>query len=336
MARNDKTPPATVRKAAPARRQFLFDSARMACGVGIFGLGLGFYAKQAKALPAVALRPPGALPESDFLGACIRCGLCVRDCPYDTLGLAKPEQPVATGTPYFTARNIPCEMCEDIPCVKACPTGALDHKLTDINQARMGLAALIDHETCLNFLGLRCDVCYRVCPVIDKAITLEVLPNTRTGRHAMFLPTVHSDHCTGCGKCEKACVLEEAAIKVFPLVLAKGALGKHYRVGWEEQKKSGGSLIDEKSMVDLPDRLPEGTALPGHYDPASGMTAPPGMPGSTPAPVPSTPPGLGGGPAVPSAPPGLGPNTAAPTPSGMPGSVAGKVPSHPPGLGGGQ
>ena len=32
--------------------------------------------------------------------------------------------------------------------------------------------------------------------VIDKAITLEMLPETRTGRHAMFLPTVHSErHC---------------------------------------------------------------------------------------------------------------------------------------------
>ncbi|MFC5301722.1 ferredoxin-type protein NapG [Azospira restricta] len=332
MARHDETLPPAVRKAAPARRQFIFDAARMACGVGMLGLGLGLYAKQAKALPALALRPPGALAEGDFLGACIRCGLCVRDCPYDTLSLAKPEAPVATGTPYFTARSIPCEMCEDIPCVKACPTGALDHGLTDINRARMGLAALIDHETCLNFLGLRCDVCYRVCPVIDKAITLELVPNTRTGRHAMFLPTVHSEHCTGCGKCEKACVTEEAAIKVLPIALAKGALGQHYRLGWEEQKKSGGSLIDEKSMVDLPDRLPEGTTLPGHYDPASGMTAPPGMPGSAPGPVPSAPPGLGG-PAVPSAPPGLGSEA---VPPGMPGAVAGKVPSHPPGLGGGR
>lgn len=271
------------------RRQFLLDSARMTCGVGLLWLGLGYSAKQAKALPPMALRPPGALPEEDFLGACIRCGLCVRDCPFDILFLAQPEQAVTTGTPFFTARTGPCEMCEDIPCVKACPTGALDHGLTEIEKAQMGLAVLIDHETCLNFLGLRCDVCYRVCPAIDKAITLELVPNTRTGRHTMFLPTVHSDACTGCGKCEKACVLEEAAIRILPLNLAKGELGKHYRVGWEEQKKAGGSLIDEKSMVDLPDRMPDGVELPNHYDPGSARGA-----------VPE------GGPAVPSAPPGLG------------------------------
>ena len=261
-------------KKAAGRRQFLLDSARMACGVGMLGLGLGLYAKQSKALPALALRPPGALAEEDFLGACIRCGMCVRDCPYNTLELARPETPVATGTPFFTARSIPCEMCEDIPCVKACPTTALDHRLTDINQAKMGIAVLIDHETCLNFLGLRCDVCYRVCPVIDKAITLEKLPNPRTGRHAMFLPTVHSEHCTGCGKCEKSCVLEEAAIRILPPRLAKGELGHHYRLGWEEQNKAGRSLIDESKMIDLPDRLPEGATLPGHYDPASGQRAP--------------------------------------------------------------
>ena len=158
--------------ASQARRQFLLDSARMACGVGLLGIGIGLYAKQAKALPPLALRPPGALVEKDFLGACVRCGLCVRDCPYDILSLAKPEEPVATGTPYFVARQLPCEMCEDIPCVKACPTGALDHSLTDITKARMGLAVLIDHETCLNWLGMRCDVCYRVCPLIDKAIEI--------------------------------------------------------------------------------------------------------------------------------------------------------------------
>lgn len=291
------------------RRQFMLDAARMLCGIGMLGVGLGLYSKQARALPPQAIRPPGALAEEGFLGACIRCGLCVRDCPFDILSLALPESPVATGTPYFTARSGPCEMCDEIPCVKACPTGALDHSLTDINKAKMGLAALVDHETCLNFLGLRCDVCYRVCPVIDKAITLELVPNTRTGRHAMFLPTVHSGDCTGCGKCEKSCVLEEAAIKVFPLKLAKGALSRHYRMGWDEQKKAGGSLLDEKSMIDLPDRLPDGMKLPGHFDPGSSGAMLPSGGAAVPAPQSSLPPG-------------------------MPDAKVGRVPSHPPGLGG--
>jgi ferredoxin-type protein NapG len=233
--------------------------AGVAGGACLLSLGTGLYSLQARALPATALRPPGALKEDDFLAACVRCGLCVRDCPYDTLKLSRVGDGVATGTPYFTAREIPCERCEDIPCVAACPTGALDRGLTDIEQSRMGLAVLIDQETCLNFLGLRCDVCYRVCPVIDEAITLESIHNPRSDRHAMLLPTVHSDHCTGCGKCEKACVLPgEAAIKVLPRRLAQGSSAVHYRKGWEEKEAAGGSLIGDQ--VELPVRGLEGKA----------------------------------------------------------------------------
>ncbi len=244
---------------APPRRRFLREVAGVAGGAGLLSLGVGLYSRQASALPATALRPPGALVEGDFLAACVRCGLCVRDCPYDTLKLAELGDGVATGTPYFNARHIPCEMCEDIPCVVACPTGALDRNLTEIEDARMGLAVLIDQETCLNYLGLRCDVCYRVCPVIDKAITLEMIHNPRSDRHAMFLPTVHSDHCTGCGKCEQACVLPgEAAIKVLPVQLAKGSTAEHYRKGWEEREAFGRSLIGDQ--VELPVRGMEGQA----------------------------------------------------------------------------
>lgn len=240
-----------------SRRQFLADTARMACGVSLLGLAAGLYSRHATAIPPAAIRPPGALPEAEFSAACIRCGLCVRDCPYDILHLAKPEEPMSTGTPYFVARQTPCEMCEDIPCVKACPTGALDHSLTDINKSRMGLAVLIDHETCLNFLGLRCDICYRICPVIDKAITLEPMANTRTHKHAMFIPTIHSSDCTGCGKCEKACPTEIAAIKVLPMYIAKGHLSAHYRLGWVEKEKAGSSLVapDTEHQYNLPEGM---------------------------------------------------------------------------------
>jgi ferredoxin-type protein NapG len=239
------------------RRRFLTDVAATACGVGAGALLLGLYARQAESLPASALRPPGALPERDFLGTCIRCGLCVRDCPYDTLRLSELGEPVATGTPYFVARHVPCEMCEDIPCVAACPSGALDKSLDDIDDARMGLAVLVDQETCLNFLGLRCDVCYRVCPLIDEAITLDRRHNRRTGKHAQFIPTVHSDKCTGCGKCERSCVLEEAAIRVLPHDLAKGRLGGHYRLGWEEKRANQERPL-VPGIIDLPDRMPGG------------------------------------------------------------------------------
>jgi ferredoxin-type protein NapG len=164
------------------------------------------------------------------------------------------------GTPFFNARTVPCELCEDIPCVAACPTGALSKSLTDIRDAKMGVAVLVGHETCLNHLGLRCDVCYRVCPLIGEAISLDRQHNERTGKHTRFLPIVHTDKCTGCGKCEKACVLDEAAIKVLPMALAVGKLGQHYRLGWNEKSKAGKALVDD--IIELPIRgMPEG--LPG-------------------------------------------------------------------------
>ncbi len=246
-----------------SRRDVLGGAIRAACGVGFFGLGLGVLARQAQTHPATMLPPPGALPEAEFLAACSRCGLCVRDCPYDTLKLADVADGRPTGTPYFIAREIPCEMCPHIPCVVACPTGALDKGLTNINDAKMGVAVLVGQETCLNYLGLRCDVCYRVCPLIDEAITLERSHNERTGKHAMFIPTVHSDKCTGCGKCEKSCVLDEAAIKVLPPELALGQIGEHYRLGWEEKRIKGESLIQDQDIIDLPDRgYNDGSATP--------------------------------------------------------------------------
>lgn len=225
-------------KIQPARRRFLRDVARAAGGLAAVTVTLGLQQQTARA-QGVRLRPPGALGEEAFSRACVRCvrcGQCVQACPYDTLKLATLASGLSAGTPYFVARDVPCEMCEDIPCAKVCPSGALDADIESIDEARMGLAVLLDHENCLNFQGLRCDVCYRVCPSIDKAITLELDRNMRTGKHARFLPTVHSAACTGCGKCEKACVLEEAAIKVLPRSLAKGELGHHYRFSWLEGK----------------------------------------------------------------------------------------------------
>lgn len=246
---------------SPERRKVLETAARGVVGAGVAGVLLAAHERSAEAMPTQALRPPGALAdERAFLSACVRCGLCVRACPYDTLKLADLGDHVATGTPWFLARRTPCEMCDDIPCVKACPTGALDHGLVDIDKAKMGVAVLVDEEHCLNFLGLRCDVCYRDCPVIDKAITLELESNPRTRKHAIFRPTVHAEHCTGCGKCEKSCVLEEAAIKVLPTRVARGELGRHYRLGWEEFDKNKGPLV--KDIIDLPDRAPDGVTPP--------------------------------------------------------------------------
>jgi len=185
--------------------------------------------QQARATP-FAIRPPGSLAESDFNARCIKCGQCVDACPYDTLKLATADAGIPVGTPYFIPIDIPCYMCEDIPCLKACPTGAIDPALENIDDSRMGLA-VIDIENCLSWKGLRCEICHRECPVKDKAITVEHHPR-RISKHAMFVPIVHSDACTGCGICEKACPTQKAAIRIVQPDLVQGQIGDHYRLGW--------------------------------------------------------------------------------------------------------
>ena len=207
----------------PDRRRLLARGAQAAGAVSLVGLLLASYGEQATSRPIGALRPPGALPEEDFLGACVRCGLCVRDCPYDTLKLAPFGASLTTGTPYFVARDVPCYMCEDIPCVAACPTNALSKQLTDIRAADMGVAVVTGTDTCYSINGIaHCQACYLACPIKDEAISMEM---KQDGKRIYFEPTVHRDKCTGCGQCEKDCVVAEAAIKVLPRALIRHDLG---------------------------------------------------------------------------------------------------------------
>ena len=228
----DKTPerpatrtPARASSNSVSRRDFIGNVAKSAGVACLAAVALDQYIRTARANDTKALRPPGAIKEEEFLAACVRCGLCVRACPYDTLKLATMGEETALGTPYFVARDVPCFMCDDVPCAKACPTGALDREIPNIRHADMGIAVLVDHETCLNYKGMHCSICYRVCPIRDEAITLE--KQTIHGRQ-MIIPTVHSSKCTGCGTCEKQCVLEEAAIRVLPRPLGQGKAGRNH------------------------------------------------------------------------------------------------------------
>ena len=228
-----------------SRRKFFVKIGQIVAFSAVAGVVWNTILQKSKAA-AFALRPPGAKPEVDFLSTCIKCGQCVDACPYDTLFLSKTGDSNQIGVPMFVARDIPCYMCEDVPCARACPTGSLG-KFTDIRKARMGLAVLVDRENCIAFQGLRCEVCYRACPLLDKAMTLDYRSQERTGKHAYFEPIVHSDFCTGCGLCEHVCILAESAIRVLPFQLAQGKPGSNYRLGWQE--KSGINRFTKENRV---------------------------------------------------------------------------------------
>ena len=196
------------------RRTALAEAARMTGAVCLGGFSLAALIQSTAKADARAMRPPGAQPEADFLSACVRCGLCVQACPYGTLSLAEWGQEPPVGTPFFTPREVPCYMCRDVPCARACPTGALDSTIA-IRDAEMGVAVLVGHEDCLNYKGMNCSICVRVCPIRGDAITLE--PGEANGR-AIMIPTVHSD---------KHCVTGHASIRVLPRDLGLGGQGRN-------------------------------------------------------------------------------------------------------------
>lgn len=203
--------------------------------------------------PKIFLRPPGAVKE--FLQKCIKCGLCVKACPYDTLKLANFGDLAKNGTPFLIPRQTPCYMCDDIPCAAICPTNALDIKslkqneILDPKKIKMGVA-MIDIKNCVAYWGIQCDVCYRACPLIDKAIFLDYKRNDRTAKHAFLLPVVDSDFCTGCGKCEKACITKKAAIYVLPPQIALGEVGTNYIKGWDKKDETRLKEADTKVKID--------------------------------------------------------------------------------------
>jgi ferredoxin-type protein NapG len=236
------------------RRELLITVARNAGVAAVGGLVWSGFLHGRQAHPTV-LRPPGAKEEKEFLAQCTKCGLCVDACPFRALVLARPGDGRPIGTPYFSMRENPCRMCQDIPCAKACPTRALDMNLLgdgdgkegrvpNINKARIGMA-VIDRETCIASWGIQCDACYRTCPLIDKAITVEYARNDRTGKHAILAPVVHSEHCTGCGLCEHACVTKKASVFVLPRGLALGESSDRYVRGWKRE--------DEKRLEEAPE-----------------------------------------------------------------------------------
>ncbi|MCH9740951.1 MAG: ferredoxin-type protein NapG [Epsilonproteobacteria bacterium] len=259
------------------RRKFFTTTLQSVGLTALGGLLWSGYSHEVKASPLV-LRPPGAIKESDFLTACIKCGLCAEACQNretntdkesgeareGTLIMAKGGDNRLIGTPFFVPTQVPCYMCEDIPCVPVCPSGALDFdslvnekQELDINKSRMGLA-VVHKESCIAFWGIQCDACYRACPLLDEAITLEYTKNERTGKHAYLLPVVHDDICTGCGLCEKACVTEKPAIFVLPHEISQGRAGDHYVKGWD--KKDQERVKDATSQETTTEISKEGAA----------------------------------------------------------------------------
>lgn len=174
--------------------------------------------------PLPLLRPPGAASPVDFAARCIRCGRCLEACPYQAIHAAPLNAGREASTPFVNARAQACRLCADFPCAAACPTGALSVP-AERTDAAMG-TAVVNEETCLSFQGMRCEVCYRACPLIDEAIRIDYRPREGDDIHAVFAPQVNAEVCPGCGLCEQRCPVSDPAPAI--VVVPAGADADDY------------------------------------------------------------------------------------------------------------
>ena len=199
-----------------------------------------------RVLPPGLVRPPGALPESAFLAACVRCGECMLACPTNTL------QPIwlragflGLFSPALTARRGPCDPhCS--ACGRVCPTGAI-RPLDGLERvwAKTG-TAVIDRARCLAWeQDRKCLVCDEVCPF--DAVEFRAQEGL-----SVTVPHVDEDRCAGCGYCEHQCpVQNRAAIVVHPqgeIRLTRGSYQEEAKARGLSlsirEKKEGGQGLD--------------------------------------------------------------------------------------------
>ena len=170
---------------------------------GAFAAGWTIESYASRFIPRVQ-RPPGALAEIDFLLACTRCDECRKVCPVGAIMKLDDQAGMAAGTPFLEVnRYRACVVCEDAPCMAACPTGALQE--IPMSEAVMGTAT-IDRDTCRAWIGATCDRCIQACPYPDDAILAD-----EDGR-----VYVDPRSCIGCGRCVKACPTRPRSVKVDP------------------------------------------------------------------------------------------------------------------------
>ena len=178
------------------------------------------------------LRPPGALPEPDFLSACIRCYRCQDACEPGAIQFYTESDGDLFHTPFVDPAKAGCTLCNK--CGPACPTDAL-LPFAAKTEVDMGSVELRE-DLCLSYkakwvrakqellmqLGRKpteveavaerrgpCGECYMFCPLRGSAIKLE--PGS------FLAPLVFAQHCVGCGLCEEICrtvVCGEPAFRV--------------------------------------------------------------------------------------------------------------------------
>lgn len=204
---------------------------------GLFGMGAavithtGLSRVEGSITPGTAsprdlLRPPGSIPEVDFLATCIRCGMCMKACPTNTLqpygwdaGLS------AFFSPVLKPKRGPCEPLCNV-CGQVCPTKAIRRlPIAEKLWAKIGTAYILRHKCLAWEFDKKCLVCDEVCPY--DAISLK-----RVQGISQAVPFVAENRCSGCGYCEHHCpVQNQSAIIIEPMDAVRLSAGNYIAHG---------------------------------------------------------------------------------------------------------
>lgn len=211
------------------RRQFIYSGlfGAATATVGLTGLN-SLHGKPGpgQVAPQGLIRPPGALPEMDFLALCSRCGECMAACPTNTL------QPIwldagfmGLFSPGLNLRRSYCSP-ECRMCGEVCPTDAIRSLSKDERIWAKTGTAVIFRRKCLAWEQQKsCMVCDEVCPY--KAVEFRKEPGNRVP-----VPLVREEKCAGCGYCEHFCpVQNQSAIVITPMGALRMSEGSYIAQG---------------------------------------------------------------------------------------------------------
>ena len=169
--------------------------------------------------PPWLIRPPGSLPEEEFLDKCIRCAECMKVCPTNGLHPTLFEGGIeGIGTPKLVPSMGYCDY-ECNACSQVCPTGAIKKLILEEKKKTKIGTAYFNKNKCYPWNeNINCLVCEEHCPTPEKSIKfweVEVLEQKTNKIVTVKRPYVITEICIGCGICEQKCPLkDEPGIRV--------------------------------------------------------------------------------------------------------------------------
>jgi polyferredoxin len=161
-----------------------------------------------KTSSAVLIRPPGALPEDEFVDRCIRCSECMKVCPTNGLQPALTEAGFeGIWTPVLIPRIGECTRQCNL-CSQVCSSQAIQPVEVKEKDHIFIATAVIDRSQCIAWnSNKQCLVCDECCSY--RAVKWKVVDGVRR-------PFVEEHKCVGCGICENVCPIQPvAAIRAF-------------------------------------------------------------------------------------------------------------------------